>query len=71
MAAEYIYVACEILGVVNVKEYQKEAIIKILEGRDVFISQPTGSGKSLVFQAAPLVRESQQVNKFCFSSMIP
>ena len=31
----------------------KLLIIYILDGKDCFLSQPTGSGKSLVFQALP------------------
>ena len=37
----------------NLRSYQKQALNYILDGKDCFLSQPTGSGKSLVFQALP------------------
>ena len=37
----------------NLRSYQKQAFNYILDGKDCFLSQPTGSGKSLVFQALP------------------
>lgn len=39
--------------------YQKLAIRKFdLEKEDIFVNLPTGSGKSLIYQAMPLVYES-------------
>ncbi|XP_022807923.1 putative ATP-dependent DNA helicase Q1 [Stylophora pistillata] len=35
--------------------HQKFAITKILVEKDVFVNLPTGSGKSLIYQALPLV----------------
>ena len=35
------------------KEFQIQAIENLLNGRDVFVSQPTGSGKSVIFQSLP------------------
>ena len=37
----------------NLRSYQKQAFNYILDGKDCFLSQHTGSGKSLVFQALP------------------
>ena len=37
------------------KESQKEALENLLMGQDVFVIQPTGSGKSLIYQSAPVV----------------
>ena len=37
----------------NLRSYQKQAFNYILNGKDCFLSQHTGSGKSLVFQALP------------------
>ena len=38
----------------NLKDLQQEALEKLISGRDVFVIQPTGSGKSLIFQSAPI-----------------
>ena len=48
----------EILPKFNVEvvsESQFNALYNFMQGRDVFVNMPTGSGKSLVFQLAPLV----------------
>jgi ATP-dependent DNA helicase RecQ len=40
----------------NIKEitvHQEKAVRSFLEGHDVFVSLPTGSGKSFIFQSAP------------------
>jgi len=37
------------------KENQSLALKEIVNGKDVFVILPTGAGKSLIFQAAPLV----------------
>ena len=33
---------------------QQRALTSFLQGNDVFVSLPTGSGKSFIFQAAPI-----------------
>jgi superfamily II DNA helicase RecQ len=41
----------------NIKEitfHQQRAVRSFLEGHDVFVSLPTGSGKSFIFQCAPI-----------------
>jgi superfamily II DNA or RNA helicase len=45
------YRFCEIgLMLYNLSEHQIEALSNLLRGNDCFISQPTGSGKSAVYQ---------------------
>jgi superfamily II DNA or RNA helicase len=45
------YKFCEIgLMLYNLSEHQIEALSNMLRGIDCFISQPTGSGKSAVYQ---------------------
>ena len=39
----------------NVKDSQQEALQHTVKGQDVFIIRPTGSGKSLISQSAPIV----------------
>ena len=45
--------ASERLGYSSLKSQQKRAITSFLEGNDVFVSLPTGSGKSLCFALLP------------------
>ena len=39
----------------EVREHQRKAIEGYCSGRDVFLSAPTGSGKSLTFEVAPFI----------------
>lgn len=39
----------------SLKELQRRGLEALLKGQDVFVVQPTGSGKSLIFQSAPIV----------------
>ena len=41
------------------REYQKQAITAILDGKDCLIIQPTGSGKSLCFQFPPICQNKK------------
>ena len=45
------------LKIEKLREYQKSAVIAVLQGKDVFLSQPTGAGKSLVYQMLPFAVE--------------
>ena len=51
--------ARELLGLPDkyMKDYQKNAIIGLLHGKDTFVAQPTGAGKSLVYQLLPLASD--------------
>ena len=47
---------CEQFKFSELNKHQKEAIISaVLKNKDVFVSLPTGFGKSVIFQALPLV----------------
>ena len=49
----------KLLGKFNletVRTYQEEVIVNLLNKKDVFLAQPTGSGKSLIFQALPFAK---------------
>lgn len=40
--------------IVSLKDLPQEAQEKLVSGGDVFLIQPIGSGKSLIFQSAPI-----------------
>ena len=50
------------LGYPSLRDKQKEGILRFLEGRDVFIYLPTGSGKSLCFHSLPLAFDLMRSN---------
>jgi ATP-dependent DNA helicase RecQ len=45
----------EKLGFTELREGQEEAIASILEGHDTLVVQPTGSGKSAIYQIAGML----------------
>ena len=45
--------ALEATGYSELREYQRKTIEAYMSGRDVFVSAPTGGGKSLTFELAP------------------
>lgn len=51
----------EYFGFDNFKGLQKEVILSLLEGNDVFVLMPTGGGKSLCFQLPALILEGVAV----------
>ena len=50
-----IRVSAEIMGYSCLRPLQEEAVRRFVEGRDVFVSFPTGGGKSLCYSVLPLV----------------
>ena len=54
----------EMFQIENLKDLRREALEKLVSGLDVFVIQPTGSGKSLNFSVSPdCVRHSKTVLK--------
>ena len=47
---------CDLFDLQNLLEYQEESLRALLENHDCFVCQPTGKGKSLVFQAYPFLK---------------
>ena len=45
------------LGYQSLRQHQKKCVESFLEGEDVFVCAPTGSGKSLCFEIAPYAIE--------------
>lgn len=45
----------ETFNICCLKPLQREALERLVSGEDVFVIQPTGSGKSLIFQSASIV----------------
>ena len=46
---------CKVFNVSTLRERQLQALYSFVKGEDVFVNLPTGYGKSLIFQMAPLV----------------
>ena len=59
----------------NLKDLQRKALEKLVNGEDVFVIQPTGSGKSLIsviYQCSPMaidIRDDFQV--YCGCNFTP
>jgi ATP-dependent DNA helicase RecQ len=53
--------AREQLGFESLREGQEEAVRSVLAGRDTLVIQPTGSGKSAIYQVAGLLLEGATV----------
>ena len=45
-------------GLDKLKQKQKDAIMSFVQGRDVFVSLPTGYGKSIIYAALPFIFDS-------------
>ena len=56
MAEHALRKVCEVFGFDSLNKYQEEALRFVFESKsDVFVNLPTGFGKSVVFQALPIV----------------
>ena len=60
---DFISVAGNRLGHENLEVFQRDAVQAVLKGQDVFVSAPTGSGKSLIFQVLPFAVQEQQMKE--------
>ena len=49
--------ACNVFGIPALYDKQKEALENFFSGRDVFVNLPTCYGKSLIFQAVPIMAD--------------
>src|ERR1051325_7156470 len=58
---EMAKVASENLGFESLRPGQKEAVTAILDGHDTLVVQPTGSGKSAIYQIAGLLIDGSTV----------
>ena len=52
---EVLRQVCATFGIETFQEEQQKAIDMFFEGNDVSVSLPTGYGKSLIYQAAPVI----------------
>ena len=56
MAEDAVRKVCEVFGFERLNKHQEKALRLIIESKgDVFVNLPTGFGKSVVFQALPVV----------------
>jgi len=53
------------LGGLELKREQKEAVSRLLEGKDVLAVLPTGSGKSLEYQSFVLAKKMAESSVGC------
>ena len=59
-------VICSIFKVEKLKPYQIQSLEALYNGKDIFVCQPTGSGKSLVFFALPYYFLYMKKNRHVF-----
>ena len=48
------------MGLSSLKPKQTEAILAIVAGKDIFVSLPTGYGKSIIYGVLPLLFDKLQ-----------
>ena len=59
---------CSTFGVQKLYPQQEKALSEFLSGNDVFVNLPTGYGKSLIYQMAPLVAMNFQSSTAVFQT---
>eukprot|EP00794_Sanderia_malayensis_P008486 gene8486-9392_t len=57
---DFVVAASEKLGYEKLEDFQRDDVLAVLRGQDVFVAAPTGLGKSLIFQLIPFAVEEQQ-----------
>ena len=67
--ADMFFEASRVLGFTELQDFQRKAAVAVLDGKDVFVAMPTGSGKSLAFQVLPFVK-SEELEEECFVLVI-
>lgn len=63
---DYEHVLAEVvqtMGLQVLKPKQKEAVMAFLAGNDVFVTLPTGYGKSIIYAVLPRVFDRLKGNK--------
>lgn len=67
-----VSVVCSTFGFEKLYPQQEKALSQYLSGSDVFVNLPTGYGKSLIYQMAPLVANelSKQHSRFPSESIV-
>ena len=70
MFADAIKVACTFLSIERFYEDQEEALRQIFKGKDLFFSAHTGYGKSLIFQAIPVIADVMKDNNIGTSTVL-
>ena len=48
---------CNLFEITDLKQYQKQCMVSVLNKNNCFVCKSTGSGKSLVFQGLPFVKQ--------------
>ncbi len=60
--ADAIKTACTFLSIEGFYQDQEEALHQVFKGEDLFFSANTGYGKSLIFQAIPVIADVMKDN---------
>ena len=61
----------EWIGLPSLNKKQKQAVRAFLDGKDVFVSLPTGFGKSVCFQSIPFMFDYLKSSQFSYNRIVP